>query len=237
MNLESGPEQWLTADCGLRLGCQWVGLENDLGAQAHWDLVCTGCPARTGLRSGRSRPWPGAEILLPEHHPCVMPLSTNFCFFFAISLFAVLWLISISSVPTATLPSRAHQCHHAPQLTAIMVRTCGEDKTCQCHLHMPHRAPHHLTAVPTTNGDDGDDTWQGQTCWHYMHMLHHAPCICTCYDFCPLNHIFHLFSIFLFFSSLFGFSFSPLDGNRLFKATKVKDHPSKINGWYSFHIS
>jgi len=51
-----------------------------------------------------------------------------------------------------------------------------------------------------------------------------------CYDFCPLNYIFHLFSIFLFFSSLFGFSCSPIDGNKLFKAIKVKDHPSKIDG-------
>jgi len=58
-----------------------------------------------------------------------------------------------------------------------------------------------------------------------------------CYDFCPLNCIFCLSSIFLFFSSLFGFSCSPIDGNRLFKATKVKDHPLKIDGWHSFHIS
>jgi hypothetical protein len=64
-----------------------------------------------------------------------------------------LTLHSISSVPMAALPSRAH---YAPQLTATIVMTHGKDKTHQCHLHAPYHAPRRLMAVPTTNGDDGD---------------------------------------------------------------------------------
>jgi len=48
-----------------------------------------------------------------------------------------------------------------------------------------------------------------------------------CYDFCPLNHIFCLSSIFLFFPSLFGFSCFLIDGNRLFKSHKSERSPIK----------
>ena len=85
---------------------------------------------------------------------------------------------SISSMPTATLPLRAH---HAPQLMAIMATTHGEDKTRRRHPHTPHRAPRHLTAAPTTNGHDGDDAWRGQTCRCYMHAPHRAPRGCVCH--------------------------------------------------------
>src|SRR6266851_8958947 len=133
---------------------------------------------------------------------------------------------SISSMPMAALPSRAH---HALQLTAMTVMTRGKDKTRQCHPHAPHCAPRCLAAAPTTNGHDSDNTWQGQICRRHLHVPHCAPCSCTHHAPCScMHHIAVHLCAGLFSAYMLSFCFFSTNSSFFIKVTMPLGHNGNV---------